>query len=33
MLVNDAALHDWHARWIDELVTAHEPENEPDGEG
>ncbi len=23
-LVNDAGLHDWHARWIDQLVTQHE---------
>jgi hypothetical protein len=23
-LINDAALHDWHARWIDETVTKHE---------
>jgi hypothetical protein len=23
-LVNDGALHDWHARWIDETVTKHE---------
>jgi hypothetical protein len=32
LLVNDAALHDWHAAWIDELVTLHEPENDRDGE-
>ncbi len=23
-LINDAALHDWHAAWIDDLVTKHE---------
>jgi hypothetical protein len=23
-LINDAGLHDWHARWIDQLVTRHE---------
>jgi hypothetical protein len=23
-LTEDAALHDWHAAWIDQLVTAHE---------
>jgi hypothetical protein len=33
LLVNDAALHDWQARWIDDLVTQHEPENDRDGEG
>jgi hypothetical protein len=32
-LIHDAALHDWHAGWIDALVTQHEPENDPDGEG
>ncbi len=25
-LVNDAGLHDWHARWISELVDRHEGE-------
>ena len=25
-LINDAALHDWHARWIDETVARHEGE-------
>ena len=24
-LINDASLHDWHAKWIDELVTKYEP--------
>jgi hypothetical protein len=23
-LINDAGLHDWHAKWIDDLVTRHE---------
>jgi hypothetical protein len=23
-LINDPALHDWHARWIEETVTRHE---------
>jgi len=23
-LIHDAALHDWHAAWIDALVTQHE---------
>jgi hypothetical protein len=23
-LINDAGLHDWHAAWIDQLVTKHE---------
>jgi hypothetical protein len=32
-LVNDAGLHDWHARWIDDLVTQYEGENDNDGEG
>lgn len=32
-LINDHALHDWHASWIDELVSKHEPENGADGEG
>ena len=32
-LIRDDALHDWHARWIDDLVTQHEGENEADGEG
>jgi hypothetical protein len=31
-LIHDAALHDWHAAWIDALVTAHEGENDADGE-
>jgi hypothetical protein len=31
-LVHDATLHDWHAGWIDGLVTQHEPENDSDGE-
>lgn len=26
----DTALHDWHAAWIDELVTRHEHDPEPD---
>jgi hypothetical protein len=30
-LIHDASLHDWHAAWIDELVTQHE--GEADGEG
>ncbi len=25
-LVNDAGLHDWHAAWIDQLVSRHEGE-------
>jgi hypothetical protein len=25
-LIDGAELHDWHAHWIDELVTAHEGE-------
>jgi hypothetical protein len=24
LLADGAALHDWHARWVDDLVTAHE---------
>ena len=27
-LVNDPGLHDWHSRWISELVTKHEGEAE-----
>lgn len=27
-LFRDAGLHDWHAAWIDQLVTAHEGEGE-----
>jgi hypothetical protein len=27
-LINDAGLHNWHARWIEELVTRHEPEED-----
>jgi hypothetical protein len=30
-LINDAGLHDWHARWIDDLVTRHEGRNDDDG--
>jgi hypothetical protein len=26
LLADGAGLHDWHARWIDQLVTAHEGE-------
>jgi len=33
VLINDPALHDWHSRWIDDLVTQHEGEAEADGEG
>jgi hypothetical protein len=33
LLANDAGLHDWHAAWIDKLVTAHEGENDSDGKG
>jgi hypothetical protein len=29
-LTNDAAIHDWHATWIDELVTAHEGDDSDD---
>jgi hypothetical protein len=32
-LVHDAGLHDWHAAWIDDLVTRHEGEGGADGEG
>jgi hypothetical protein len=32
-LIHDPALHDWHAQWIDELITKHEPENDQHGEG
>ncbi len=28
-LFQDAGLHDWHAEWIDALVTAHEGEDRP----
>lgn len=31
-LTQDAAIHDWHAQWIDEMVTAHEGEEETQGE-
>lgn len=27
-LINDAGLHDWHAAWIEELVTKHEGQAE-----
>jgi hypothetical protein len=27
-LFNDAALHDWHAAWIDDLVSRHEGEED-----
>jgi hypothetical protein len=30
-LFNDAALHDWHAAWINDLVSAHEAD-EDDGD-
>jgi hypothetical protein len=33
LLANDAGLHDWHAAWIDDLVSKHEGENDPDGQG
>jgi hypothetical protein len=33
LLANDASLHDWHAAWIDDLVSKHEPENDQHGEG
>jgi hypothetical protein len=29
-LIDGASLHDWHAAWIDELVTAHEGEQSDD---
>jgi hypothetical protein len=29
-LIGGAPLHDWHAAWIDELVTAHEGEQSDD---
>ncbi len=29
-LINDEGLHDWHAAWIDELVTRHEGDQRPD---
>ena len=32
-IIHDAALCQWHAGWIDQLVTQHEGENRPDGEG
>ncbi len=33
-LINHAGLHDWHAGWIDELVTKHEGQgNEGAGAG
>lgn len=32
-LVHDPALHDWHAGWIDDMVSKHEGENDADGEG
>jgi hypothetical protein len=32
-LIHDAGLHDWHGRWIDDLVAQHEGENDADGEG
>jgi hypothetical protein len=32
-LFNDVALHDWHATWIDELVTRHEGRAEQDEDG
>jgi hypothetical protein len=28
-LINDPGLHDWHARWIDALVTKHESDESP----
>jgi hypothetical protein len=30
-LTHDATIHDWHAAWIDELVTAHEGEKAKEG--
>ena len=33
LLVNDAGLHDWHAAWIDDLVTQQEGEADADGKG
>jgi hypothetical protein len=32
VLIHDAALHDWHARWITELVTAHEGDTAEQGD-
>ncbi len=29
-IVNDASLHDWHARWINDLVSRHETDQGPD---
>jgi hypothetical protein len=29
-LIHDAGLHDWHAAWIDALVTKHEGDESPD---
>jgi hypothetical protein len=31
-LINDAGLADWHAAWIDALVTAHEGDEGPDSD-
>lgn len=28
-IIRDAGLHDWHATWIDDLVSAHEGEDAP----
>jgi len=33
LLADGAGLHDWHARWIDELVTAHAQEEGEETEG
>jgi hypothetical protein len=33
MLTHDSTLHDWHAAWIDNLVSEHEGEDRPEGEG
>jgi hypothetical protein len=32
-LFTDAALHDWHARWIDGLIDKHETETIDQGQG
>jgi hypothetical protein len=32
-LIHDGTLHDWHARWIDDLVTQHEGESDGEAEG
>jgi hypothetical protein len=29
-LVNNPELHDWHAAWVDDLVTKHETDESDD---